>query len=81
MTEIEVPEPMDAPVPHTSSYHTQLAPLPRLPPLSVNVTAPPEQIWLPAALLVIEVAAVDKDLTVTVTDLQMVLLQSPSART
>ena len=47
----------------------------------MSVTGPPRQIPFTGALLVAEVGSVEGVLTVTVTDWQSVVLQSPSART
>ena len=41
------------PVPQPSSYHFQLAPVPRLPPATLNVTLPPMQIPFTGALLLV----------------------------
>jgi hypothetical protein len=71
------PVPADVP-PHDDVYHFQLAPVPRLPPLTDSVVFLPLQI---VVVPVIEVAGTDVSCTVTVTLLQMVLLQVPSALT
>jgi hypothetical protein len=73
-----VPVPADAP-PHDDVYHFQLAPVPRLPPLIDNVLVLPLHIVVALADAV--VAGTDVSCTVTVTLLQMVLLQVPSALT
>lgn len=64
--------------PHAPLYHFQLAPVPKVPPLTVNVVDAPKHISVDP---VIDAADNEESLTVTVTDLQTVLLQIPSALT
>ena len=64
--------------PHEPLYHFQVAPVPRLPPLNVNVLLWPLQIVVVPLMLL---AGTEVSLTVTVNDWQVVLLQLPSART
>jgi hypothetical protein len=71
------PVPAEVP-PHDDVYHFQLAPVPRLPPLTDSVVFLPLQI---VVVPVIEDAGTDVSCTVTVTLLQMVVLQVPSALT
>jgi hypothetical protein len=71
------PVPADVP-PQDDVYHLQLAPVPRLPPLTDSVVFLPRQIVL---VPVIEVVGTDVSCTITITLLQMVLLQVPSALT
>jgi len=63
--------------PQLPLYHFQLAPVPRLPPLTLNVVFLPRQM---VVVPLIEVAGNEVSCTVTVTLLQMVLLHVPSAR-
>ena len=77
-TVIDEPLPTAVP-PQLPLYHCQLAAVPRLPPLTVSVTVPPEQIVV--VLEVIEVGAEELVLELMVTDTQDVVLQVPSART
>lgn len=60
-------------------YQRQTPPVPKLPPLMLSVVLLPEQIVLLLAVMLL--AAVEFDLTVTVTCRQPVVLQVPSART
>ena len=71
-----VPVPADVP-PHDDVYHFQLAPVPRLPPFTDSVVFLPRQIVL---VPLIEVAATEVSLIVSVNDLHIVVLQPPSAR-
>ena len=72
--------PLPAGVPKPASvYHSHVAPVPRLPPLTVSVVASPGQML--SALSVIPVGSADSVLTVTVAFTASELLQSPSART
>jgi len=70
-----LPVPTDVP-PQLPLYHFQLAPAPRLPPLTLNVVFLPRQI---VVVPVIDVAGTEVSWTVTVTLLQIVLLHVPSA--
>jgi hypothetical protein len=72
-----LPVAMDVP-PQLPLYHFQLAPVPRVPPLTLSVVDVPKQIMLEP---VMDVAGIELSLTVTVTDRQMVVLQIPSALT
>ena len=72
------PVPINVP-PQLPLYHLQLAPVPKEPPVTVNVPDPPGQKLL--LLVVMLVGSVDCVFTVTVTDAAVVLLQSPSKRT
>ena len=72
-------EPVDTSAPPQDPlYHFQLAPVPKLPPFTESVVLFPMQM---VVVPVIEVAGIEVSCTVTVTLLQMVLLQVPSART
>jgi hypothetical protein len=64
--------------PHEPLYHFQVAPVPRLPPLNVNVLLWPLQIVVVPLMLL---AGTEVSLTVTVNDWHVVVLQLPSART
>jgi hypothetical protein len=64
--------------PQVPLYHFQDAPVPREPPFTLKVVDVPRHIKPEP---VMEVAGTELSLTVTVTDLQIVLLQAPSART
>ena len=75
-TVILLPVPADVP-PHEPVNHSAVAPVPALPPLTVNVVLPPLQI---VVVPVIPVGAVDNVLTVTVVVTQAVLLHVPSYR-
>ena len=72
-----VPVPRAVP-PQLLTYHFHDAPLPRLPPLRVKTLVSDKQKvdWVPLTLT----AGADVSLTVSVNDLQAVLLQVPSAR-
>ena len=70
-----LPVPTDVP-PQLPLYHFQLAPAPRLPPLTLSVVFLPRQI---VVVPVIDVAGTEVSWTVTVTLLQIVLLHVPSA--
>jgi hypothetical protein len=75
VTELPVPTGVPAQLP---LYHFQLAPAPRLPPLTLNVVdVPLHMVVVP----VIEFAGLEVSLTVTVTLLQGEFLHVPSART
>ena len=72
------PEPTLTP-PHDHAYHTQLAPVPKLPPVTPSTVDEPEQINV--GLPVAEVAAVEL-LSIDISVLaQLVVLHEPSART
>ena len=71
------PVPADVP-PHDDVYHLQLAPVPRLPPLTDSVVFFPRQIVL---VPLIEVAGNEVSCTVILILLQIVMLFVPSART
>ena len=72
-----VPVPAEVP-PHEPLYHFQLPPVPSEPPDILSVLLWPLQIVeVPLMLL----AGTEVSLTVSVTVLQIVLLQVPSART
>jgi hypothetical protein len=72
-------EPVDTSAPPQEPlYHFQLAPVPKLPPFTESVVLFPIQM---VVVPVIEVAGIEVSCTVTVTLLQMVLLQVPSALT
>ena len=62
-TVIEGPLPTDV-TPHELLYHCQLAPVPNEPPLTDKVVLPPLQM---VVVPVMEVGAVERDCTVTVT--------------
>lgn len=72
-----VPVPKKVP-PQDEEYHCSVAPVPRKPPLSVNVVLFPEQIDVVPVMLD---GATDKELTVTVTEAQLAVLQVPLYRT
>jgi hypothetical protein len=74
----EVPVPTTVP-PQLPVDHTQTAPVPKEPPTRLSVVDVPLQTGLADAL--IEVGAVDRVFTVTVTLAHAVVLQVPSART
>ena len=77
--EITKDEPvLNAEPPQLPLYHFQLAPVPRLPPITLSVVLPPRQI---VVVPLIEVAGTEVSCTVTVMLLHIVLLQVPSART
>jgi hypothetical protein len=64
--------------PQDAEYHFQFAPVPRLPPVTLNVVGEPEQIGVvPEA----EVAAVERVFIVTEVLAQAVVLHVPSALT
>ena len=77
-TTILEPDPTDVP-PQLPEYHSQVAAVPRLPPLTVKVVLPPEHKVLAIAL--IDVGATEGAFTVIATLLQAVVLQVPSALT
>ena len=64
-------------LPHDPVYHTQVAPVPKEPPLTDNVEEEPEHI--DDGVDEAELAGVDSALSVTVVLTQVVLLQSPTA--
>jgi hypothetical protein len=64
--------------PQAPLYHFHVAPAPSEPPFTLKVVDVPRHIKLEP---VMEVAGTELSLTVTVTDLQTVLLHVPSART
>ena len=76
---IDVPGPIDDPLPQPPSYQVQVAPAPRVPPDRVRVVALPSQTGL--TLADTDVAAVETLFTVIVIFEQAVVLQVPSART
>ena len=57
------PAPMDVPTPHSPSYHTQTAPVPSEPPVTVNVLLVPKQVL--SFVTVMPVGEVDSLPTVT----------------
>jgi hypothetical protein len=77
LTEMDAPVPNKVP-PQLPEYQFHEAPVPRLPPFTVKV--PALFLHTESVEADIEVAALLESLTVRVTDLQMVLLQVPSAR-
>ena len=72
-TVIEFPVPANVP-PHEPVYHCTVAPVPAVPPLTVNVVLLPLQI---VVVPVIPVGATDKVFTVTNCEAQVVVLQVP----
>ena len=66
--------------PQETVYHFQPAPVPSVPPVSTRVTAVPEHI-VEDGFAVMEVAVVDKVLTVIAALAQVEVLQLPSALT
>jgi len=77
LTIIEAPVPSSVP-PQLPLYQVHTAPVPRFPPFTVSV---PELLRHTESVeAVIDVPALLESRTVRVTDLQMVLLQVPSAR-
>ena len=72
-TEILFPVPADVP-PHDPVNHSAIAPVPAVPPATVNVVESPLQI---VVVPVAPVGAVDSVFTVTVTVAQVVVLQVP----
>lgn len=77
-TTIADPVPNKAP-PQLPLYHFQLAPVPKLPPLTVRVVLLPEHIVDDVAAIL--VAAIEVSLTVISFEIQAVVLQVPSALT
>ena len=77
LTVTDEPVPTKVP-PQLPEYHFQLAPVPRLPPLTVRVVLPPLQM---VVVPVMPVAAVERLLTVTVALAHVVVLHVPSALT
>ena len=69
-----LPVPWGVP-PHEVEYHLATAPVPTLPPTSVRVVLPPLQIVETPEILS---GAVESVFTVTLTEAQAVVLQSPS---
>ena len=67
------PVPAEVP-PHETVNHSAVAPVPALPPETVNVVLPPLQI---VVVPVAPVGAVDNVFTVTVTVAQVVVLHVP----
>ena len=72
-----LPVPADVP-PHEPVNHCSVAPLPALPPATVNVVLAPLQI---VVVPVIPVGAVDSELTVTIAVAHVVVLHVPLYRT
>jgi len=77
LTVTDAPVPTKVP-PQLPEYHFQLAPVPKLPPLTDSVVLPPLQM---VVVPVMAVGAEDKLFTVTVALAHVVLLQSPDALT
>jgi hypothetical protein len=78
LTEIVAPVPAEVP-PQLPEYQCQLAPVPNEPPDTLrSVLVPAQKLF---ALDVALAGSVDAVFTVTVTDAQAVVLQSPSALT
>ncbi len=75
---MEEPLPTAVP-PQLPLYHCQFAPLPRAPPLTLNVAVPPEH--KVAVVVLADAGAVELLLTLIACEAQAVLLQEPSART
>ena len=75
---VDVPLPICVP-PQEPVYQTQLALVPKLPLVTVNVEMDPEQIFVGFDVAV--VGATDGVLRVTVTLAHVVVLQSPTAPT
>lgn len=65
--------------PHPPVNNCQLPPVPKTPPLTLNVLLPPEH--KVEGLDVNEVGAVELEFTLTVTEAQLVVLQVPTAFT
>ena len=79
VTVIDGPVPIEAPLPHPPAYHFHEAFVPKEPPVTLRfVLCPIQRI---AETAEAPVGFVDGFLTVTVTDAQIVLPQSPSALT
>ena len=76
-TDMELPVPARV-TPHPAEYQFHEAPLPREPPMTDNVVAPPQ---VGFTLTEAPVGAVDDEFTVTVTEAQVVVLHVPSALT
>jgi hypothetical protein len=72
---MDEPDPTYVP-PHEPEYHSQEAPVPKLPPLTLKVEVPPTQMFEFVPL--IDDAAVDKVLTITCILAHPVVLQNPS---
>jgi hypothetical protein len=67
------PVPAEVP-PHDPVNHSAVAPVPAVPPLKVRVVELPAQI---VVVPVIPVGGIERELTVTKTDAQVVVLQVP----
>ena len=76
-TIILAPAPKKVP-PHDPEYHCTVAPVPSEPPFSDKVVLSPKQIDVVPVMLT---GATDMELTVTVTEAQLVVLQVPLYRT
>ena len=76
---MDAPVPIEAPLAQPSLYHFHDAPVPNDPPTTLIFVFPPIHIEGDAALA--PVGAEDNVFTVTTTDAQFELLQSPSALT
>jgi hypothetical protein len=73
-----LPEPIEVP-PHVPAYHFQLAPVPKVPPLTVRTTSVPVQVVSSEALMLL--AANESAFSVIILLTQAVLPHIPSART
>jgi hypothetical protein len=73
------PAPIYVPPEHDPEYHSHAAPVPRKPPLMLNVVESPRQ--MVGLLLLMSSGVMDNVFTVTVTDTHGVLLHEPSALT
>ena len=78
LTVMLVPSPIEVPE-QEPAYHFHEAPVPNEPPDTVNVVEPPGQKLLAEGLIL--AGAVERVFTFTVTWAQVVVPQSPSART
>ena len=78
VTVIVAPFPADVP-PHETIYHCHVDPVPKVPPVNVNVDGTPEQTAVGEAFA--DDAALDVVFNVTVVLTQVVLPQAPSALT
>ena len=76
-TDIELPVPTEV-TPQPPVYQFHEAPVPKEPPMTDNVVAPPQVGFTLADILA---GVVDDEFTVTVTGAQTVVLQDPSALT
>jgi hypothetical protein len=72
-TTMLLPLPSNVP-PQESEYHCAVAPVPAEPPFKVNVVLSPEQIIDEPLILI---GAIESELTVTVTEAQIVVLHVP----